>query len=119
VYSTKYHFLGGPPQWGYCRFLALKSGLINDVDMDMTSGGVSGARIKVASDITNSITTGTTATVTNDTTTSATHYTHYTPLQHAQYLHMMESIYEDNMEHRVLYPGAPDTYRERVYKVNR
>lgn len=117
MYSTKYHFLGGPPQWEYCRFLALKSGLINDVDV--TSGGIGGARIKIASDITNSTTTGTTAIVTNDTTTSAAHYTHYAPLQHAQYLHMMESIYEDNMECRVLYPGAPDTYRERLYKVNR
>lgn len=36
-----------------------------------------------------------------------------------KHLSMLESIYDDNLIYRVLYPGAPDTYRERVYSVDR
>ena len=91
MYNTKYHFLGGPPQWDYCRFLAEQSGLIAEL------GDKQGNRKSV----------------------STTTTTSYSQQQHAQYLHMLEAIYDDNMIHRVLYPGAPDTYRERVYSVNR
>ena len=91
LYHTKYHFLGGPPQWEYCKFLAEQSGLI------ASPGDKQGNMESVSS----------------KTTTS------YSQQQHAQYLHMLEAIYEDNMVHRVMYPGAPDTYRERVYSVDR
>eukprot|EP01032_Pedospumella_encystans_P011056 gene11056-12889_t len=91
MYYTKYHFLGGPPQWEYCKFLAEQSGLIAEL------GEKQGNMESVS------------------TTTTKT----YSQQQHAQYLHMLEAIYDDNMVHRVLYPGAPDTYRERVYSVNR
>ena len=91
MYHTKYHFLGGPPQWEYCKYLAEQSGLI--------------ATLGDKEDNRKSVSTATT--------------TSYSQQHHAQYLHMLEAIYEDNMVHRVLYPGAPDTYRERVYLVNR
>eukprot|EP01032_Pedospumella_encystans_P008530 gene8530-10115_t len=90
MYSTKYHFLGGPPQWDYCKFLAEQSGLI----------AKSGDKVGIMESV------------------STTTTTSYSQQQHAQYLQMLETIYDDNMIHRVLYPGAPDTYRERVYTVD-
>lgn len=121
-YETKYHFLGGPPQWEYCRFLAQKSGLLGgsgSSGSDNSSGSIdSGSSVcatvvLVAPDTTmtgpNSITP----------TTAALRTTHYSTLQHTQYLTMLETLYDDNMEHRVLYPGAQDSYRNRVYTVDR
>ena len=55
VYSTKYHFLGGPPQWEYCRFLAVKSGLISDEGVICSAVG--GAGTSASSDTTSSSTT--------------------------------------------------------------
>jgi len=91
MYTTKYHFLGGPPQWEYCTFLAEQSGLIASLGKDY--GDMKSVWTTIS--------------------------TSYSQELHAQYLHMLESIYDDNMVHRVLYPGAPDTYRERVYSVDR
>ncbi len=91
MYTTKYHFLGGPPQWEYCKFLAEQSGLI--ASLDYQHGSMESVKTTIA--------------------------TSCSQQQHALYLRMLESIYDDNMIYRVLYPGAPDTYRERVYSVDR
>lgn len=95
-YTTKYHYLGGAPQWTYCRFLAQQSGLISSTSVDGDATG-------------------------RHSTSPPTEPPQRTYSQdaHERYLRMLEAVYEDNMAHRVLYPGAPDTYRERVYSVNR
>lgn len=102
MYQTKYHFLGGPPQWEYCTFLAEQGGLIrNDTSTSPDESDDSGSCSRTES------------------TVSIIPSTSFASEQHAQYLSMLESIYDDNMIYRVLYPGAPDTYRERVYSVDR
>jgi hypothetical protein len=37
----------------------------------------------------------------------------------SRYIRLMQEIYEDNIAHRPVYPGAPDSYRERRYYINR
>ncbi len=98
--DTKYHYLGGPEQWDYCRFLAKESGLITDTNSDTDTVAETGNADS------------STAIVSVPGTT-------HSAFQHSRYLRMLQAIYDDNMKHRVLYPGAPDTYRERVYTVDR
>jgi hypothetical protein len=35
-----------------------------------------------------------------------------------RYIRLMQEIYNDNIAHRPVCPGAPDTYRKRRYRVN-
>lgn len=110
-FAEKYHYLGdGSDQWDYCRWMAREAGLLSYdqqvvVCTDETAAQDPSVGAKLESPIAD-------ASSTTTTTTTGTCY------DVNRYISLMEGIYNDNVAHRPVYPGAPDTYRERRYHID-
>lgn len=136
LYNEKYHFLGGDPQWAYCRHLATASGLMkpsnsresmDDIDY---RGAIPYPTAHEPNSVGNSeyITTsacsssssGCIASATSDTSMGSSDASkECSDMQDmSRYIDLLEEIYNDNMQHRPMYPGDSDSFRNRRYKVN-
>lgn len=123
LYAEKYHFLGGDPQWVYCRQLATASGLIRGQAVSKFPGtadpcdestGDNSTSINQVPIIDNPVLESAGVSLRSNDSSSAD----AVGKDMARYLDVLEEIYNDNIEQRPRYPGDSDSYRNRKYRVN-
>jgi hypothetical protein len=91
-FDDKYHYLGGPAQWDYCRTLTEL----------FAPSGRAGSCVS--------------STTPSSSSSSSANEDESARLQ--AYITMLQQIYEDNSARRPAFTGAPDTYRSRRYSID-